>query len=62
MITYNAVRKRERPQLLATLDNIISSKEDETLENLTITNTSQERLDSPKDFMEKYEPLPAIEF
>lgn len=55
-IGYNAIRKRERPQLLAVLDNIITSKEEQTAEDLAITDTSNKSVDSKQDFMKKHDP------
>lgn len=59
-IAYNAIRKRERPQLLATLDNIMAYKKGQTMEDFTITDTSNKPLDSQQDFMEKYDPEPSV--
>src|SRR5699024_2336268 len=37
-IAYNSIRKRDRPQLLATLDKIMAYKENQTSENLIIND------------------------
>lgn len=60
IIGYKAVPKRERPQLLAVLDNIMISKEEQTKDSMPITDTSNKSEYSKKDFMKKYdtEPLP----
>ena len=58
MITYNAVRKRERPQLLQALNNVMLAKENEVTEDFAITDTSIETLESKQDFVKKYDPQP----
>lgn len=57
-IGYNAIRRRERPQLLAALDNIMAYKKGQTTEDFAITDISNKPVDSKKDFMKKYDPEP----
>lgn len=60
-IAYHAIRKRERPQLLAALDNIMSCKKGQTMEDFTIIDTSNKSADSQQDFMKKYDPTPSVD-
>src|SRR5699024_1072115 len=53
-IAYNSIRKRDRPQLLATLDKIMAYKENQTSENLIINDINHEPVDSQQYYMERY--------
>src|SRR5699024_7467090 len=55
---YKVIRRRERPQLLAALDNIMTYKNGQTTEDFAITDISNKQVDSQQDFMEKYDPEP----
>lgn len=57
MITYNAVRKSDRPQLLAALDNVMACK-DRAIKDTTITDTGKESAHSQQRFMKKYDAEP----
>src|SRR5699024_1257904 len=61
-IAYNSIRKRDRPQLLATLDKIMAYKENQTSENLIINDINHEPVDSQQYYMERYglEPPTAL--
>lgn len=61
-IAYNAVRKRDRLELLTVLDNIMLTKKSETMEESAIPNSSSKPLQSSKDFVEKYDPAATPEF
>ena len=61
-IAYNTIRKRERPQLLAALDNMMTYKQGDTVDGFTITDISEQPVDSQQGFMEKYHPEPPISF
>src|SRR5699024_2463349 len=57
-----SIRKRDRPQLLATLDKIMAYKENQTSENLIINDINHEPVDSQQYYMERYglEPPTAL--
>src|SRR5699024_6116886 len=56
------IRKRDRPQLLATLDKIMAYKENQTSENLIINDINHEPVNSQQYYMERYglEPPTAL--
>lgn len=61
-IAYNAIRKKERPQLLAALDEIMEYKEEGATESLTIPVMSRSSLHSQQSFMKKYDLEPLAKF
>lgn len=61
-LAYQAIRKRDRTELLTALDNIMAYKEAQSNEGevdpVVVTDIDTQTVESQKEFMEKYDPRP----